>query len=78
MFKGFCLPFLFSNLNPHVSVVRSHCFGFRCGPHGEELYLDPAVAVILLLLAALFAAGTMISTRRGWKSRVLFEDVELS
>jgi len=27
------------------------------------MYLDPAVAVILLLLAALFAAGTTITTR---------------
>lgn len=32
--------------------------------HSSELYLDPVVAVILLLLAALFAAGTMITTRK--------------
>ena len=49
---------------------------FRCNPHlstgkhrPQELYLDPVVAVILLLLAALFAAGTMITTRRGLWSR---------
>ena len=50
-------------INPHVFGGNSHLSTGKHRP--QELYLDPVVAVILLLLAALFAAGTMITTRRG-------------
>ncbi|OLQ14932.1 putative transport protein [Symbiodinium microadriaticum] len=46
-----------------ILVAKDEAAGHHSSKH-EDLYLDPAVAVIVLLFAALFAAGTSISTRK--------------
>lgn len=46
-----------------ILVAKDEAAGHHSSKH-EDLYLDPTVAVIVLLFAALFAAGTSISTRK--------------